>query len=179
MVLLLVSACFAFLDRSHATPRHATERQVLTQLALDTQMSGWVLHTNWLAAHIPVCDWELVGCDADGYVKLLTLDFNGLNGTLPASLGDLRGLQDLDLEFNLLSGPLPSSISSLPALVQLGLGGNLFSGRFPEEMCDSVLARISAAGNGTKKPCDLSGNNFECPLPCPNLTVGICNAHCS
>mgnify|MGYP001410610512 CR=1 FL=1 len=39
-----------------------------------------------------VCDWELVGCDAERRVKVLALDFNGLNGTLPSTIGQLTGL---------------------------------------------------------------------------------------
>eukprot|EP01052_Picozoa_sp_SAG31_P011149 SAG31_NODE_626_length_13460_cov_14.387517_4_plen_320_part_00 len=73
------------------------ERAALLELAEATNLSGWVRNKNWGSG--PICDWELVGCDASGRVKLLTLDFNNLVGTLPLSLGNaLTHLQDLDLE---------------------------------------------------------------------------------
>ena len=63
------------------------ERAALLELAAATNLSGWKRSRNWGLPGVPVCDWELVGCDAAGRVKLLTLDFNQLAGTLPRSLG--------------------------------------------------------------------------------------------
>ena len=160
-----------------ASARRALERQSLVELAMSTQLSGWARKTNWLDARHSVCDWDLVGCDADGFVKLLTLDFNNLTGTLPTSLGALQSLQDLDLEYNNLFGTLPPSLGGLSSLVQLGLGGNAFSGLLPAEICP-VLGRIQSS-RGPKKPCDLSGSLYRCPLPCPELAVGMCRANCS
>jgi hypothetical protein len=79
------------------------ERSALIELATATNMSGWVHSHRWLS-DASICDWELVGCDGSGRVKLLTLDFNNLVGTLPESLGQLTRLEDLDLEFNSLTG---------------------------------------------------------------------------
>lgn len=81
------------------------ERAALIELATSTNMSGWVHSHKWLS-DASICDWELVGCDSTGRVKLLTLDFNNLVGVLPESLGHLTRLQDLDLEFNSLSGTI-------------------------------------------------------------------------
>eukprot|EP00966_Prymnesium_polylepis_P323164 7379378-Prymnesium_polylepis.1 len=111
--------------------RHALERAALMDLAESTNVRGWTRNTNWLDPQRSVCDWDLVGCDESGFVKLLTLDFNNLTGTLPASLGTLDRLQDLDLEFNSLSGLIPPSLANLSSLVQLGLGGNAFGGPLP------------------------------------------------
>ena len=123
-----------------------------------------------------MCDWDLVGCDADGFVKQLTLDFNNLTGSLPPLLGSLASLQDLDLEQNALSGTLPASLANLVALTQLGLGGNQFVGALPQELC-SLLGRVNSS-TGPRKPCDLSGNRFDCPLPCAELSVDVCHASC-
>ena len=168
------------------------ERAALVELAHSTGVHGWSRRAGWLTdAH--VCDWELVGCDAERRVKVLALDFNGLNGTLPATLGALQNLQDLDLEHNSLHGTLPGALGALPALAQLGLGGNAFSGVVPAELC-APLARIRGAGLASsarsarrhaaggkgqgQKPCDLSGLNLACPLPCASLTGDMCGATC-
>ena len=176
---LLATTQSANISTGHidAGARHALERQALTDLASSTRLSGWAHKMNWLDEQRSVCEWDLVGCDVDGFVKLLTLDFNNLTGTLPASLGTLQSLQDLDLEFNSLSGPVPSSLGGLSSLVQLGLGGNAFSGSLPAELCP-VLSRIQSS-RGPKKPCDLSGSVYSCPLPCPELAVSMCRANCS
>ena len=163
---------------SRTQQRHAVERAALVDLAESTNVRGWTRNTNWLDPQRSVCDWDLVGCDSSGFVKLLTLDFNNLTGTLPASLGALERLQDLDLEFNSLSGSIPPSLANLSSLVQLGLGGNAFGGPLPAALCTTVLHSIESC-SGALKPCDLSGNVFECPLPCPALTVDMCRANCT
>lgn len=134
------------------------ERAALMELAQRTRVQGWIHSKGW-AGPGSVCSWELVGCDAEGHVKLLTLDFNNLDGELPASIGDLGRLQDLDLEGNSLRGDIPASIGRLSSsLLQLGLGSNKFSGLLPSALCGVPAATVGPA-------CDLSGNNFTCPLP--------------
>ena len=56
-----------------------------------------------------------------GRVTALRLDANGLNGTLPAELGDLSELEQLDLQNNALSGALPSELANLANLTSLVL----------------------------------------------------------
>ena len=152
----------------------------LTELASSCGLEHWVRKSNWLSASHHICDWELVGCDHSGRVKVLALDFNNLTGVLPTSLGlSLPKLQDLDLEHNRLEGTVPSSLGNLTSLVQLGLGGNLFSGKLPSAICPT-LARIVGkrrSNAGAPPPCDLSGSGFACPLPCPELT-SACGAVC-
>ena len=137
----------------------AAERAALIDLAEATHVQGWAHRSRWLFPEHDVCDWELVGCNAEGHVKLLTLDFNNLDGTLPDSLANLTFLQDLDLEGNSLHGPIPASLGRLnSSLLQLGLGNNRLSGPVPAELCALEVVRTGAA-------CDMSGNHFECPLP--------------
>ena len=149
------------------------ERSALVELATATNLSGWVHSHNWLS-DASICDWELVGCDGSGRVKLLTLDFNNLVGTLPESIGHLTKLEDLDLEFNLLTGGIPSALVGLnSSLLQLGLGGNQFSGLVPESLCGMYATAEGSA-------CDLSGSNFSCPLPAcfgPRST-SVCSPTC-
>ena len=147
------------------------ERAALIELARATNLGGWVHSHGWLSS-ASVCDWELVGCNGEGRVKLLTLDFNNLVGTLPESLGRLSALEDLDLEGNSLRGAIPSSLGGLNgSLLQLGLGGNAFSGALPPSLCGLDVVTGGSA-------CDLSGSNFSCPLPgC--LGSSVCGATCA
>ena len=147
------------------------ERAALIELARATNLGGWVHSHGWLSS-ASVCDWELVGCNGEGRVKLLTLDFHTLVGTLPESLGRLSALEDLDLEGNSLRGAIPSSLGGLNgSLLQLGLGGNAFSGALPPSLCGLDVVTGGSA-------CDLSGSNFSCPLPgC--LGGSACGATCA
>ena len=149
----------------------AAERAALIELAHRTAVQNWTHHRGWLSSS-SVCDWELVGCNGEGRVKLLTLDFNNLVGTLPESLGRLSALEDLDLEGNSLRGAIPSSLGGLNgSLLQLGLGGNAFSGALPPSLCGLDVVTGGSA-------CDLSGSNFSCPLPgC--LGSSVCGATCA
>jgi len=154
------------------------DRRALTDLAAATGAANWVRCSGgWLNddASDDVCDWDLVGCDGGGRVKLLTLSFNNLSGTVPASIANLTHLQDLDLEYNSLAGSVPD-VSGLKALTQLGLGGNGFTGPLPASIC-SVLSSVTNNGSLATPACDLSGSAFACPLPCPELT-GLCGATC-
>ena len=106
--------------------------------------------------------WDLVGCDEAGHVKLLTLDFNNLNGTLPRSLGSLRYLQDLDLEGNHLVGSVPSSLGALRSLLQFGLGANRLSGVLPPALCELTPIRGACRAPLQRQPA-----SALLPLPAP------------
>ena len=105
------------------------ERAALVDLASATRIEHWVRRRGWLDPGRSVCDWDLVGCNGDGRVKLLTLSFNNLTGTLPETIGMLEMLEDLDLEYNKLIGTIPDAVGGMAQLIQLGLGGNQFNGR--------------------------------------------------
>ena len=77
-----------------------------------------------------MCDWELVGCDGGGRVKVLALSFNNMSGALPAAVGRLERLEDLDLEYNRLAGSIPAAVFNLTALVELGTTFRLNFHRF-------------------------------------------------
>ena len=149
-------------------------------MASATGFEGWIHKEGWLT-DAPVCDWDLVGCDSAGRVKLLTLDFNGLVGTLPSSIGDLGQLQDLDMEGNALHGTLPAALGELKELRQIGLGGgSRFEGALPAALSCGPLTAIRAAAEAAgseQLPCDLGGSNFSCPLPCAEAAKA-CGAVC-
>ena len=68
--------------------------------------------------------------------SLIYLDLSSTNfsGELPASVGNLKSLQDLDLKDCQFSGSIPSSISNLKSLQTLDLSYCQFSGSIPSSI---------------------------------------------
>ena len=117
------------------------ERSALTALYKGTGGARWLNRAGWLGAAGTECSWAGVQCNqADTSVTGLALSENGLQGTLPASLGNLVNLQSLDLEGNAVSGPLPKTLGRLANLRGLHLGLNQISGALPREL--GSLARL-------------------------------------
>lgn len=72
------------------------------------------------------CQWKHVVCSADKRVTRIQVGRQGLQGTLPSSLGNLTELEHLELHWNNFSGPLPS-LKGLSSLQVLMLSNNQFS----------------------------------------------------
>ena len=56
---------------------------------------------------------------------------NQLTGTIPASLGNLTGIFNLELDFNQLTGSIPASIGNLPNFSSFTVDFNQLSGTIP------------------------------------------------
>ncbi|CAA2986447.1 Leucine-rich repeat [Olea europaea subsp. europaea] len=59
---------------------------------------------------------------------------NSLSGNIPAELGNLRLLGELDLNDNDFVGSIPSELSHLVNLEKLGMSGNHLTGEIPESL---------------------------------------------
>ncbi|KAJ6850744.1 polygalacturonase inhibitor-like [Iris pallida] len=149
-----------------------------------TPFSTWTTSTD-------CCSWENVGCNrTTGRVTSLSFSGNqvdnptvGLNGSIPASIGDFSALETLTLSslYSLvgpippqlsklkslktlivystnLSGPVPSFLSSLTALEQLTLGNSKFVGAIPSSL--GSLPNLNSI--------NLSGNKLSGSIP-PSL----------
>lgn len=137
-VIALLLCAFAVPARA-AIP--AAERTALTNFFKATGGTKWADHEGWGGKAGTECSWYGVTCNtANTSVISLSLNDNGLKGTLPAALSKLPGLQTLDLEGNSLSGALPKELGRLASLRTLRLGLNLFSGAVPKEL--GSLARL-------------------------------------
>jgi hypothetical protein len=93
----------------------ADERRVLMESFASTGGDRWSKRDGW-GTEQSVCNWYGVWCDyPDGnanrpVVAGLDLSLNNLEGTLPASLAELRHLRSLTLIGNRLSGAVPEGI---------------------------------------------------------------------
>src|ERR1051326_3059572 len=91
------------------------ERRVLMELYASTSGDRWSNRSGWGSAN-SACEWygvrcEFLGGDATRPVVVgLSLDFNNLDGELPASIGDLGHLKLLGVAGNKLRGRLPESL---------------------------------------------------------------------
>ena len=110
---------------------------------------------NW-REEVPVDDWLGVVMDRSrGRVTALELTQMGLNGRIPAKLGQLAGLVSLRLGRNRLAGGIPPALGNLGDLRMLALDGNLLTGSIPPEL--GKLSRLTDLG--------LHGNRLIGPAP--------------
>jgi hypothetical protein len=103
----------------------------------------------------------------------LVLAGTSLNETLPACIGQLGSLQELDLSNSkLLHGALPS-LAGLKSLKRISVSGAAFTS-LPEDVCELPTAAL------TNTTCAMAGNPLEdCttnPLP---MCVKPCGARCT
>ena len=95
-----------------------TDKAALVALYTATNGAKWTTNTKW-STNEPLASWHGVTTNSDGRVTELDLNGNGLDGTLPAELGDLSELEQLDLGSNDLSGALPTELANLSNLTTL------------------------------------------------------------
>ncbi|CAI9774449.1 unnamed protein product [Fraxinus pennsylvanica] len=73
---------------------------------------------------------------------------NGLSGNLPAELGNLRLLTELDLNDNYFNGSIPNELSRLVNLEKLDMSGNHLTGEIPESLKKlHFLSHFTVANN--------------------------------
>ncbi|PIN23629.1 Serine/threonine protein kinase [Handroanthus impetiginosus] len=93
-------------------------------------------------------------------LETLSLRSNGINGTFPVDLGNLKNLTFLYLQYNNFSGPLPSDFSVWKHLSIVNLSNNEFNGTIPKSFsCLSQLTALDLANNL------LSGEILDLDLP--------------
>ena len=86
---------------------------------------------DWSASN-PITQWR--GVTVGGRptrVTELYFSYSGLNGVIPAEMGDLAKLEKLALTGNQLSGSIPAELGNLGNLKDLSLSFNRLSGRIP------------------------------------------------
>ncbi|MEO6287404.1 MAG: T9SS type A sorting domain-containing protein [Dyadobacter sp.] len=114
------------------------DRLALIVLYNATDGINWAEQSGWSPASLPgtnPCGWYGVTCEG-GRVTGLSLNSCGLNGNIPAEIGDLNQLKTLILGWTLLAtnarradyytgpyGPIPTEIGNLTNLEHLDLSG--------------------------------------------------------
>lgn len=66
--------------------------------------------------------------------QLVIHNNSNLNSTIPTSIGNLKGLQNLTMDYNFLQGTIPSEVALLSTLTYLELQYNCISGSIPTEL---------------------------------------------
>ena len=136
--VLAFTAC-TMVQKAAAQGSVATDRAALVELYEATGGAGWRGRTNWLSEE-PIGDWHGVTTDYGGRVSVLSLEENGLKGTLPPEVGNLSHMRQVHLWGNALTGPVPRALWSLP-LELVALTGNKVTGTLPPEVGDLVDLR--------------------------------------
>ena len=129
-------------------------RDCATLLGLhDTLVGSATLSPAW-SVSTDIDSWQGISLEAMR-VSHLSLDQQGLTGSLPAALGDLDGLTQLSLLGNTLTGEIPSELGSLSELNWLLLRSNQLSGVIPSEL--GALVKLNYL--------QLQSNSLTGPIP--------------
>mmetsp|Transcript_17803 Transcript_17803/g.29869 ORF Transcript_17803/g.29869 Transcript_17803/m.29869 type:complete len:251 (-) Transcript_17803:566-1318(-) len=131
----------AALEESHRV--YAMERQALTEIFHSLDGKNWMDKTRWCSPDEPVERWKGVKIDSrTGRVNKLLLADNRVAGSIPAAIGQLTYLKEIDFRFNKIRGNLPAAaLTSLRYLEGLYLFDNYIEGAIPLEL--SRLPRLS------------------------------------
>ncbi len=166
LIIILVAAlptnptppiAYAATDCATQTDIPQTECEALVALYTSTNGAGWSNNTGWNITNTP-CSWYGVTCSG-GNVTGIELHQNGLSGAIPAEVGNLANLTDLDLYGNQLSS-IPTEVGNLANLTSLHLDSNQLS---------SIPAEVGNLTNLTS--LDLSWNQLSSiPAEVGNLT---------
>ena len=151
LLVVLILLCLV-LDSQAQVSGIEQDKRALVALYEATDGENWVYNLNW-ASDRPLDDWYGVNTNSSGrvtsvYLKGTAGSFfrdsvpHGLDGHLPAELGNLTYLTSLILGINNLTGSIPVALSNLSELTQLDLGNNRISGEIPAEI--GHLTRLSS-----------------------------------
>lgn len=127
------------------------EKQALVDFYLATNGENWI---NTWDLNEPAAEWHGITVKNKKVVSISLL-FNNIEGTLPATIGNLKNLKVLELSFNKLTGSIPVEIGHLESLEVLALNGNNLSGSIPSNIGNLKFL----------KDLHLSSNSFSGVLP--------------
>ncbi|KAH0465298.1 hypothetical protein IEQ34_005401 [Dendrobium chrysotoxum] len=130
LFLLLLLLSFYHLE----AVRGNAELEALMEVKAALDPEGRFL-SSWAVGEAP-CAGTFVGvaCNERGQVANISLQGNGLSGSISPAVARLKSLSGLYLHYNAISGSVPKEISSLTQLSDLYLNVNNLSGNIPEEI---------------------------------------------
>ncbi|MYB05916.1 MAG: hypothetical protein F4Y24_06145 [Gemmatimonadetes bacterium] len=155
-----------------------SDSDILALLYEATGGPDWFNNRNWLTG-APLAQWYGVRVGDEGRVVGLISRSNNLTGPVPAELGNLDSLRELDLGSNQLTGPIPAELGNLGNLEELSLSRNNLTGPIPAELGNlDSLTELSLASNQLTGPIPtelgnlanltrlwLFGNELTGPVP--------------
>ncbi|MEN6560337.1 MAG: hypothetical protein ABFD52_06160 [Acidobacteriota bacterium] len=122
-----------------ATP----DRQALIALYNATNGDGWYDNSGWKTPPLDSDGFAMPGTEGGWHgitldsgtlaVTKIYLNDNNLAGSLPAELGNLASLQELNLSTNPITGSLPASLGNLSSLGLLAIRDCQLTGSIPPE----------------------------------------------
>ncbi|KAL3505091.1 hypothetical protein ACH5RR_034932 [Cinchona calisaya] len=101
----------------------------LESLTNSTRLNFLAIDSNLFEGEIP----ESIG-KLSKVLKRIYMGGNRIYGSIPSSIGQLRGLELLDMSYGSISGEIPLEIGKLEELRVLVLAGNHLSGKIPNSL---------------------------------------------
>ena len=157
VAFLVFATCFVLVSggNAHAQSSVEADKAALEALYDATDGANWTNNTGWKTSD-PLGGWHGVTTNSDGRVTALSLDTNGLNGSLPSALGNLTELEELFVVFNTdLTGSIPAALGNLSNLEKLELFGNKLTGSIPGALGN--LAKLTVL--------DVTDNDLDGSIP--------------
>ncbi len=158
-IYLLTACIFCFI--SVFAQVSEDEFQALKALYNATGGDNWTNRTGWENINTTATKndvttaWVGINIINDGHIEKIYFYENNLSGQLPAEIGNLVWLKDLDIEKNNLTGTLPGEFGNLTNLVGITLNSNNISGPLPASMINLI----------NLKYLYLSSNPLNCNFP--------------
>ncbi|KAH7295307.1 hypothetical protein KP509_27G042200 [Ceratopteris richardii] len=151
LVLPWLLFCSALLPSGFSTPDGDVLLSIISALGMERP-------SNWTGDDPCLGNWDGVRCDVNSRVSYLNLTNKGLSGEIPAEIGNLNALINLDLgnlkgqpNRNTITGDL-SALSGLSNLQSLNLTFNPLAGGFP-----TAVLGLTALTDLRLDNCQLTG----------------------
>lgn len=133
----------------------ASERAALIALYNSTDGDNWIDNSGWKTPPLDADGFAMPGTENTWFgisvsgdrVILISLNSNGLSGSIPTDLEKLANLQYLCLTKNPLSGSIPAELGNLTNLQNLELYINQLSGSIPAELGNLTNLKILSISN--------------------------------
>nr|XP_043614466.1 probable LRR receptor-like serine/threonine-protein kinase At3g47570 [Erigeron canadensis] len=128
----------------------------LNSLVNSTKLDFLAIDGNHFEGVIP----ESVGSLSKN-LRNLYMGSNRISGSIPPSIGQLKGLELLNISFNSISGVIPPEIGQLENLNELVLGKNRLSSNIPSSLGNlQMLTQIDLSSNELVGSIPISFRNF-------------------